>query len=63
MLICMKPIVSVCRILFETESLFVALVILVLAVWTRLASDSERSSCLCLLSARIKGVRHHHYLA
>jgi hypothetical protein len=26
---------------------------------TRLASNSQRSACLCLLSARIKGLCHH----
>lgn len=54
--ICVKPIVSVCTILLKTGSLYVALVILELAVWTSLASDSERFSCFCLRSSEIKGV-------
>lgn len=46
-LTCLYETYRLCRI-FKTESLYVALVILVLAVWARLASDSERSSCFCL---------------
>ena len=33
--------------------------VLELALWTKLASNSHRSACLCLLSTGIKGVRHH----
>jgi hypothetical protein len=45
---------------FGTRLLCVALAVLELALQSRLASNSQRSSCLCLLSARIKGVHHHH---
>ena len=44
---------------FETASHYVALAILELTEWTRLASNSPRAACLCLLSAGIKGVPHH----
>ena len=37
--------------------------VLELALQTRLASNSQRSTCHCLLSARIKGVRHHRLAA
>jgi hypothetical protein len=38
----------------------VLLVVPELALKTRLVSNSQRSSCLCLPSAGIKGVPHHH---
>lgn len=46
---------------FRDESLYVAVAVmeLILSVF-RLASNSKRSSCLCLLSAGIKGVHYHH---
>ena len=44
---------------FKTRFLSVQLWDLALALQTRLALNSQRSTCLCLLSARIKGVRHH----
>jgi hypothetical protein len=44
---------------FETGFLCVALAVLELTLWTRLASNSE-IAYLCLPSAGIKGVRHHH---
>jgi hypothetical protein len=40
----------------KTEFLYVALVV---PLYTRLALNSQRSACLCLLSARIKDVYHH----
>lgn len=40
--------------------LCVALAVLKLALWTRLALNSPRSMCLCLVSAGIKGRPHHH---
>jgi hypothetical protein len=45
---------------FETEFCDVALDVLELTLKTRLTSNSQRSSCLCLLSAGIKGVHYHH---
>lgn len=44
---------------FETRFCFVTLVVLELAVSTRLASDTQKSTCLGLLSAKIKD--GHHY--
>jgi len=41
---------------FFVSSLYVALPALEFAIYTRLISQSQRSSCLCLLSAGIKGV-------
>lgn len=40
--------------LFETGSLYIALAVLEFMVQTRWASDSQRSSCLCLSSSGIK---------
>lgn len=45
---------------FETEFLCVALEpVLELALKTRLALNSQRAACLCLLSARTKSMHHH----
>jgi hypothetical protein len=44
---------------FEAGSHYVALVGLGLDMWTRLASNSQRSSSFCTLSAGIKGMHHH----
>lgn len=44
----------------KTGLLCVALAVLKLALWTRLALNSPRSICLCLVSAGIKGRPHHH---
>lgn len=46
---------------FETGSLYVALAVLELPIYTRLVSNSQRSACLCicLASARIKIVHHN----
>ena len=41
---------------FETGSHYVALVVLELTTQTSLASNSQRSTCLCLLSTEIKGM-------
>jgi hypothetical protein len=46
----------------ETWFLYAALAVLKMALQTRLASNSQRSTCLCLPSAGIKGF-HHHCLA
>jgi hypothetical protein len=43
----------------ERGSHSIALAVPELTLWTRLVSDSQRSACLCLLSAGIKGVCHH----
>ncbi|EDL31027.1 mCG144799, partial [Mus musculus] len=45
--------------LFETGSYCIALAHLKLIMYTTLASNSQRSICLCLPSDRIKGVYHH----
>ena len=45
--------------LFETRFLCVVLTILELALWTKLVSNSQRSTYLCLPSARIKGIYHY----
>jgi hypothetical protein len=44
---------------FKTGFLYVAIAVLEFILWTL---NSQRSACLCLLSAGIKGV-HHHCLA
>jgi hypothetical protein len=44
---------------FKTEFLCVVLAAVKLALKTRVASNSERSSCFCLLIVVIKGVSHH----
>ena len=49
-------------VFFETVSHGVTLAILELTIWTRLASNSQRSTYLYLLSAMIRGVRHHTWL-
>jgi hypothetical protein len=41
---------------FEKGFLCVALVVLELALYSRLASNLQRSACLCLLSTDVKGV-------
>jgi hypothetical protein len=43
-----------------TGFLCIALAVLKLALQIRLASNSQRSTCLCLPSAGTKGVQHHH---
>jgi hypothetical protein len=40
---------------FQTRSLSVALTVLELTLKTKLTSNSQKSTCLCLLSAEIKG--------
>jgi hypothetical protein len=45
-----------CFVLFVVFQDRVFLAVLELTLWTRLASNSLRSACLCLLSAGIKGV-------
>lgn len=47
---------------FLRQFISVALAVLEPALKTRLASNSQRSTCLCLLNAGIKGLCHH-YLA
>lgn len=44
---------------FKTEYLCVVLTALELALYTRLVSNSQRSTCLSLPSAGIKGMCHH----
>lgn len=44
---------------FETGSFYIALAVLELKMKTRLASKSQRSSCLGLPNAGIKGMSHH----
>jgi hypothetical protein len=41
-------------VVVETGSLFVVLAVLEFTMKTRLASSSQRSTCLCILSAAIK---------
>ena len=43
----------------EMGSYYVALAVLELTLYTRLATNSQRSTCLCLPSAGIKAVCHH----
>ena len=45
-----------------TGFLCVALTVLKLAWWTRIASNSQRFTCLCLWNAGIKGVHLHAWL-
>ena len=45
---------------FETQSLCVVLAVPELSMYIKLAMNSQRSTRPCLLSARIKGVHHHH---
>jgi hypothetical protein len=47
-------------LLFSRQSFSVALAVPELTLWTRLTSNSQRSASLCLPSAGIKGVHHHH---
>ena len=50
-----------CCLFFETGFLCVALEpVLELTLKTRLTSNSQRSACLCLSNAGIKGLHHHH---
>ena len=53
-----------CFVLFETGSLYVALVVLELGTCYvgQSTSNSQRSISLCLLNAGIKGVGHHTWL-
>ena len=44
---------------FITEFLCVALAVLELSLQSRLTLNSQKSSCLCLTSAGIKGMHHH----
>jgi hypothetical protein len=44
---------------FETGFLCVALIVLELALQTRLASNSQNFACLCIPSTGIKGMYHH----
>ena len=47
-------------VLLETGSLhYVVLAVLELTLKTRLALNSQESTCPCLLSAGIKGIHHH----
>ena len=46
-------------LIFWDRFLYIALTVLKLALWIRLASNLQRSTCLCLLSAGIKSVHHH----
>jgi hypothetical protein len=45
---------------FKTGFLCVVLAVMELDLYARLASNSERSLCLCFLSVGTKDVRHHH---
>jgi hypothetical protein len=45
---------------FETRFLCVALAVLKLALYTRLAWNSHRSIYVCLMSTGIKGESYHH---
>lgn len=44
---------------FDTRSHCITMAVLELNMCTRLASDSQRSTSICLLRAEIKGVSHH----
>lgn len=44
---------------FKSGFLYVTLAILELTLYVRLASNSQKSSCLCLPSAGIKVVQRH----
>jgi hypothetical protein len=48
--------------LFLTVFLYVALAVQELTKYTRLVSNSQRSICLCLPSAGIRGMSHHDQL-
>jgi hypothetical protein len=45
--------------IFSERVSLCSLALLELALWTRLALNSEIFACLCLQSAGIKGVHHH----
>jgi hypothetical protein len=47
------------RACFIVKIVYVALAVLELVLKNRLASNSQRSPCLCLLSAGIKSMNHH----
>lgn len=53
------PFAVVVVIVFETGSHYVVLAVLELVVKTRLTSNSQIYTHLCLLSDEIKGVKHH----
>lgn len=44
---------------FKTGLLCIILAVLELSMWTSLASNSQRSSCICLPSAGTKDMHHH----
>jgi hypothetical protein len=46
-------------LIFKTGSLYVALALLAVSMQSRLASNSQRSACLCQPSAGVNGVCHH----
>jgi hypothetical protein len=46
-------------VLFETGSTYVTLAVLELTTQTRLASNSQTSACLCLLSTKMKTAPPH----
>ena len=46
---------------WDRVSLRLFLAVLELALWTRLALNSQWSTCLCLPDTGIKGVRHHYW--
>ena len=44
---------------FKSKSYYIALTGLELPLYTRLTPNSQRSSCLCLLSIGIRDMYHH----
>lgn len=46
-------------VLFETGSFYLALAYLEVTMQTKLASNSQRSPCLCVQNAKIKGICCH----
>jgi len=57
--VCVSVCLSVCLCYVCIYSICVYLHWDTVLLCTRLAFNSQRSTCLCLPSARIKGVRHH----
>ena len=47
---------------FETGFFYIALAVLEPTLQTRIALNSQKSTCLCLLRAAIKGLCHHTWL-
>ena len=55
----LQPVFILFYLVFETGSLFVALALLKLTMWTRVSLNLQRFACLFLPNTVIKGVCYH----